>query len=134
MYKANADAYIANLKELDQAIAEQVKTIPPERRKHRDESRKLWLFRRPLRIPNHRHDRAQREHRRRAIGATNRAAHRPDQAQSGARVIFLETGANPQLAKQIAQETGVRVVTDLYTHSLTDAQWRRADIHRDDEA
>jgi len=33
------------------------------------------------------------------------------------KAIFLETGANPQMAKQIAQETGVQVVTDLYTHS-----------------
>ena len=32
--------------------------------------------------------------------------------------IFLETGANPQLAK-VAQETGVKVVTELYSHSIT---------------
>jgi ABC-type Zn uptake system ZnuABC Zn-binding protein ZnuA len=35
--------------------------------------------------------------------------------------IFLETGANPKLAEQIAAETGVLVVSDLYTHSLTAA-------------
>jgi ABC-type Zn uptake system ZnuABC Zn-binding protein ZnuA len=38
---------------------------------------------------------------------------------SGAKAIFLEAGANTQLADQIAQETGCRVVTSLYTHSLT---------------
>jgi ABC-type Zn uptake system ZnuABC Zn-binding protein ZnuA len=38
---------------------------------------------------------------------------------TGAPAIFLETGANPQLAQQIAAETGVNVVTDLYTHSLS---------------
>ena len=33
--------------------------------------------------------------------------------------IFLEAGTNPQLADQIASETGVKVITDLYTHSLS---------------
>jgi ABC-type Zn uptake system ZnuABC Zn-binding protein ZnuA len=39
--------------------------------------------------------------------------------QTGVKAIFLETGANSQLADQIAQETGAKVVTDLYTHSIT---------------
>jgi ABC-type Zn uptake system ZnuABC Zn-binding protein ZnuA len=38
---------------------------------------------------------------------------------TGAPAIFLEKGTNPQIADQIATETGVRVVTDLYTHSLS---------------
>jgi ABC-type Zn uptake system ZnuABC Zn-binding protein ZnuA len=38
---------------------------------------------------------------------------------AGAKAIFLETGANPQLADQIARETGCKIITDLYTHSLT---------------
>jgi len=37
----------------------------------------------------------------------------------GARAIFLETGANPQLARQVAHEMNIKVVTDLYTHSIT---------------
>ncbi|MEI6291645.1 MAG: metal ABC transporter substrate-binding protein [Chloroflexota bacterium] len=41
--------------------------------------------------------------------------------KSGAKAIFLETGANPQMAEQIAKETGVKIVTDMYTHSITDA-------------
>jgi ABC-type Zn uptake system ZnuABC Zn-binding protein ZnuA len=40
---------------------------------------------------------------------------------TGAPAIFLETGANPQLAQQVAQETGVKVVTELYSHSVTEA-------------
>jgi ABC-type Zn uptake system ZnuABC Zn-binding protein ZnuA len=32
--------------------------------------------------------------------------------------IFLETGANPQLASQIERETGVKVVLNLNTHSV----------------
>jgi manganese/iron transport system substrate-binding protein len=39
---------------------------------------------------------------------------------TGVKAIFLETGANSQLADQIAQETGAKVVTDLYTHSITE--------------
>ena len=38
---------------------------------------------------------------------------------SGAPAIFLEKGTNPQLADQISSETGVKVVTNLYTHSLS---------------
>ena len=33
--------------------------------------------------------------------------------------IFLEIGSNPQLAQQVSGETGVKVVTDIYTHSIT---------------
>ena len=40
---------------------------------------------------------------------------------TGATAIFLETGTNPQLAKQVANETGIKVVTELYSHSITDA-------------
>jgi ABC-type Zn uptake system ZnuABC Zn-binding protein ZnuA len=39
--------------------------------------------------------------------------------QTGAQAIFLETGTNPQMAQQVARETGVKVVQDLYTHSTT---------------
>jgi ABC-type Zn uptake system ZnuABC Zn-binding protein ZnuA len=41
--------------------------------------------------------------------------------QTGAKAIFLETGANPQLAQQVAREAGLTVVTELYSHSITDA-------------
>jgi len=39
---------------------------------------------------------------------------------SGAPAIFLDASDNEALAKQIADETGVRVVTDLHLESLTD--------------
>lgn len=39
---------------------------------------------------------------------------------SGVKAIFLETGADRRLADQIAQETGVKVIADLYTHSITE--------------
>jgi ABC-type Zn uptake system ZnuABC Zn-binding protein ZnuA len=37
---------------------------------------------------------------------------------TGTTAIFLENGSNSQLADQIATETGVKVITGLYTHSL----------------
>ena len=43
-----------------------------------------------------------------------------DQIKStGVKAIFLEAGAQPQLADQVAKETGSKVVTDLYSHSIT---------------
>jgi ABC-type Zn uptake system ZnuABC Zn-binding protein ZnuA len=39
---------------------------------------------------------------------------------SGAKAIFLEAGTDPRLADQIAQETGVNLVTGLYSHSVTE--------------
>jgi ABC-type Zn uptake system ZnuABC Zn-binding protein ZnuA len=39
---------------------------------------------------------------------------------SGAPAIFLDASDNEMLARQIADETGVRVVTDLHLESLTD--------------
>jgi ABC-type Zn uptake system ZnuABC Zn-binding protein ZnuA len=39
---------------------------------------------------------------------------------SGAPAIFLDASDNTTLAQQIADETGVRVVTDLHLESLTD--------------
>jgi len=40
---------------------------------------------------------------------------------TGAPAIFLELDANPDLAEQIAGETNAKVITDLYTHSLSPA-------------
>ena len=37
---------------------------------------------------------------------------------SGAPAIFLEAGTNAALADEVARETGIVVVNDLYTHSL----------------
>jgi len=42
-----------------------------------------------------------------------RAAHAP--------AIFLEMGADPRLARQLANESGVAVVTELFTESLSPA-------------
>jgi len=39
--------------------------------------------------------------------------------KTGAPAIFLESGTNPQLAEQVARESGVKVIKDLYTHSIS---------------
>lgn len=40
--------------------------------------------------------------------------------QMGVPAIFLETGSNPKLAEQLEAETGVKVISGLYTHSTDD--------------
>lgn len=117
-YIANARAYSAKLKELDSWISEQIAQLPQERRLlvTNHESFGYFADRYGFRmvgaiIPSV------------GTGASPSAqqmAQLIDQIKkTGARAIFLETGANPQLAQQIARETGVRVVTTLFTHSIT---------------
>lgn len=119
-YTQNAADYIQQLKALDQYIQDQVAVIPLEDRiiVTNHESFGYFADRYNFQI----------------IGtvipslstgsapSAQQLAHLIDQIKaSGAAAIFIETGANPQLAEQVALETGVKVVTDLYTHSITDA-------------
>lgn len=117
-YAQNAAAYIAHLNELDAWIREQVSAIPAEKR---------------LIVTNHESfgyfaDRYDFQ----VIGAiipsvsTGASTSAQDLAglvdqirATGASAIFIETGANPRLAEQLAQETGVKVISELYTHSIT---------------
>lgn len=123
VYAANAAAYIAALNDLDAWIREQVAQIPPAQR---------------LLVTNHESfghfaDRYGFT----VVGtilpsvSTGAAPSAQQLAglvdtieQTGARAIFLETGSNPQLAEQVAAETGVAVVTGLYSHSVTEAGGR----------
>ncbi len=120
-YKANAEAYSAQLKILDAWIAEQVKPIPPERRLLVTNHESLGYFadRYGFKIigtiiPSVSSDASPSAQQLAALVNQIKVAKAP--------AIFLETGANAQLAKQIAQETGVKVVTELFTHSTTGAQ------------
>jgi ABC-type Zn uptake system ZnuABC Zn-binding protein ZnuA len=119
IYTQNAAAYITQLNELDAWIKEQVSTIPEEHRLlvTNHESFGYFADRYGFQIigtviPSV------------STGASVSAqelAKLVDQIRtSGVIAIFLETGSNPQLAEQIAQETGVKVVSDLYTHSITE--------------
>lgn len=117
-YARGADSYIAKLRDLDAWIADQVKQIPPERRILVTNHEEFGYFadRYGFKIVG-------------AIipsittGASPSARELADLAgkikASGAPAIFLEVAANPQLADQLARETGVKVVTGLFTHSLT---------------
>lgn len=118
VYAANAEAYIAQLKDLDNWIMQQVSAIPPARR---------------LLVTNHESFGYFADRYGFTIAGTiipsvttgsspsaQELARLVDQIKkTGVRAIFLELGSNPQLAQQVAGETGVKVVTDLYTHSIT---------------
>jgi ABC-type Zn uptake system ZnuABC Zn-binding protein ZnuA len=120
IYARNAQAYMAQLQALDAWISDQVAQIPANRRLlvTNHESFGYFADRYGLRI----------------IGAiipsvstsaspsAQQLAALIDQIKAtGAPAVFLETGSNPQLAQQIAAETGIQVVTDLYTHSVSAA-------------
>jgi ABC-type Zn uptake system ZnuABC Zn-binding protein ZnuA len=117
-FEHNAAAYVARLKELDAWITAQVAQIPPERRLLVTNHESLGYFADRYGF--------------KLIGAVlpsfstvaspsaGDLAHLADCIKSsGTPAIFLETGANPQLAEQLAKETGIRVVTELYSHSIT---------------
>jgi ABC-type Zn uptake system ZnuABC Zn-binding protein ZnuA len=119
IYQANADAYAADLKSLDAWIAEQVAQIPPGRRLLVANHESLGYF-------------AERygftivgtvveSFSSGASPSAEQMASLIEQIQSsGAPAIFLDASDNDALAKQIADETGVRVVTGLHVESLTD--------------
>jgi ABC-type Zn uptake system ZnuABC Zn-binding protein ZnuA len=118
IYARNAAAYEVKLKDLDQWVKIQVSQIPPEKR---------------LLVTNHESFGYYADHYGFQIVGTIIPNVSPDASTSaqqlsqlieqikktGAPAIFLETGSNPQLAQQIAQETKVKVITEFYTHSIT---------------
>lgn len=117
-YTANAAAYIEQLKALDAWIEQQVSTIPVERRLMVTNHESFGYFADRYGftiigtlIPSVSTSAAPSAQQLARLADTIRA--------TGASAIFLETGANPQLAEQISQETRIKVVTDLYSHSLT---------------
>ena len=118
VYALNAEAYIAQLKELDGWIQEQVKQVLPERRLLITNHESLGYFAdrygfkiAGVIIPSVSSI---------ASPSVQQLASLVEQIRaSKAPAIFLEAGANPQLAEQIASETGVKVITSLFSHSLT---------------
>ena len=119
-YGANADAYIRQLRELDGWIAAQVAPLPPARRSlvTNHESFGYFADRYGFRIIGTVIPSVSTE----ATPTARQLARLVDGLKAaGARAVFLEVGGSPQLARQVAQEAGIPVVTELYTHSLTDA-------------
>ena len=119
-YAANAAAYAVKLRALDAWAKEQVNTVPPGRRLlvTNHESFGYFADRYGLRVvgtvlPGT------------GTGSAPSARQMADLVvrirATGAPAVFLETGSSQQLAQAIASEANVKVVTDLRTHSLTDA-------------
>lgn len=118
-YRTNAENYINKLIELDSWIKSQVEQIAPQDRKFitNHESFGYYADRYEFTIIGT------------VIPSTSSAAS-PSAAQlsalieqirsTGVKAILLESDANPTLAKQLAEETGIKVITGLYTHSVTD--------------
>jgi ABC-type Zn uptake system ZnuABC Zn-binding protein ZnuA len=119
IYKANTDAYVAQLKALDAWIFEQVNQIPAERRLLVTNHEALGYFADRYGFT--------------VIGAvvpgfsTDAAPSAQQMAElidliksSGAPAIFLGQVESDTLAAQIANETSAKVVSDLYLESLTE--------------
>jgi ABC-type Zn uptake system ZnuABC Zn-binding protein ZnuA len=119
VYTRNADTYIAALQGLDQWVKEQVNQLPIEGRLLVTNHDALGYFAKAYDF--------------KIIGAvipsvTTDASPSAQQLagligairSSGARAIFLDIGENQKLAQQIASETGVKVVTDLYVESISE--------------
>ena len=131
VYAANVQQYIAQLTELDRWAKEQIAQLPPANR---------------LLVTNHESfgylaDRYGFT----IVGtvipsvSTGSSPSAQQLAQlidhiraSGAKAVFLETGANPQLAEQVAQETR-RESRRRPVHTLGERPWRPGpDLPRDD--
>ena len=119
LYRSNANLFIGELRELDTWIKEQVAQLQPERRVLVTNHESLgYLADRygftivgtilPSVSSN-------------SSPSARQMAELTEQIRRvQAPAIFLDAGDNPTLARQIAQETGASVVTDLHLESLTD--------------
>ncbi len=118
MYKANAEAYISQLKELDAWITEQVAQIPQERRLLVTNHDSMGYFAEQYGfkvigtiVPGVSSE---------AAPSAQQIAALIDEIKStGASAAFLNISDNPHLADQIAAETNIKVVTDLYIETLS---------------
>lgn len=118
-YKANAQAYIAKLEELDTFIREQVESIPTERRLLVTNHETLGYFAERYGfqvvdtiLPGSSSNASASA---REVAAAIEAI-----KSSGAPAIFLDEVENASLANQISAETDVEVVEGLHLESLTD--------------
>lgn len=119
VYRSNADRYTAELKDLDNWIVSQVDQIPADRRLLVTNHEAFGYFAERYGftvvgtvIESFSSD---------ASPSAQQLAALIDQIRSsGAPAIFLDASDNTMLARQIASETDVKVVTNLYLESLTD--------------
>jgi ABC-type Zn uptake system ZnuABC Zn-binding protein ZnuA len=119
IYRSNADAYVAELKNLDAWIVEQVNQIPAEKRLLVTNHEAMGYFadRYGFTVVGTAIESFSSD----ASPSAKQLAALIDQIKaSNVTAIFLDTSDNTTLAQQIAEETGVRVATDLHLESLTD--------------
>jgi ABC-type Zn uptake system ZnuABC Zn-binding protein ZnuA len=117
-FQANSQKYIAELQDLDTWIKLQVQSIPAHRRLLVTNHETFGYFAGRYGftvvgaiIPGFSSEAATSAQ---EVADLVRQIH-----LTNAPAIFLETGSNPQLAQQVAAETGVKVIYGLYTHSLS---------------
>ncbi len=119
VYQSNADAYTAQLKELDGWIKTEVEQIPAEKRLLVTNHEALGYFAKRYGftitgsvIPSFSSN---------AAPSAQQMASLIDEIKKlGVSAIFLDSADNDTLAKQIANETGVTVISDLHLESLTE--------------
>lgn len=118
-YKANAEAYIAQLIELDAFIKEQVQSVPAERRLLITNHGSLGYF--AERYGFEIVDTILPSFSSESGASAQEIASTIDAVRAmGAPAIFLGEVENADLAMQIASETDVKVVNTLHLESLTD--------------
>ena len=119
LYQSNASAYIQQLTELDAWINEQIAQVQPERRVliTNHESFGYFAERYGFTVVG---TIVQSFSSDSAPSAQQMAALIDQIKEADAPAIFLAASDNPDLAHQIAAETGVHVITDLHVESLTD--------------
>ena len=117
-YTANAQAYIAQLKDLDQWVKTQVAPLPPEKRLLVTNHDALGYFSQAYGfkvvgavIPSVTSEASPSAQQMAALIDTIKSSHAP--------AIFLDIGENQNLARQIASESGAKVVTDLYVETIS---------------
>lgn len=118
VYAANAEGYIKKLGELDAAVMSQVQQVPPARRLlvTNHEALGYYADRYGFRVVGTVVPSVSTE----ASPSAQELARLVDQIRATqAPAIFLEAGTNPQLAQQVARETGTKIAHELYLESLT---------------
>lgn len=117
VYAQNADSYAAKLEQVDGQIREMIDSIPPENRRFVTDHDSFGYF---------------VEHYGLELvgtvipGASTGAEASPQQIakledtirREHVKAIFAETSVDPKVAKQVAKDTGVTIVTGLYGDSL----------------
>lgn len=118
VYAANANAYLAELAELDAWVVEQIESIPPERRKLVTAHDTFGYFaqRYGLEVVGT------------ALSSLSTEVSDPSAGElaaliktieaEGVPALFAENVSNPALIERIAQETGVTIGEPLYTDAL----------------